>query len=66
MPGHRTEVRTPWTKDNLYFLFICPDEELNLKQNPTTSQETNELWNWNVAEAFAGSDSANIQHYKEF
>src|SRR4051795_849640 len=24
VPSFRTEVRTRWTKDNLYFLFICP------------------------------------------
>jgi hypothetical protein len=64
--GYRTEVRTRWTKDNLYFLFICPYEELHLKPSPNTRQETNELWNWDVAEAFIGSDFSDIQRYKEF
>ena len=65
-PKYRTEVRTRWTKQNLYILFVCPYEELNLKPNPNTSSETNELWNWDVAEAFIGTDFKNIKHYKEF
>ena len=65
-PDYRTEVRTRWTKHNLYFLFICPYEKLNLKPNPATTSETNELWNWDVAEVFIGSDFKNIRRYKEF
>lgn len=65
-PKYRTEIRTRWTKQNLYILFICPYEELYLKPNPNTSAETNELWNWDVAEAFIGSDFKNIRRYKEF
>ena len=65
-PKYRTEIRTRWTKQNLYFLFVCPYEELNLKPNPNTSVETNELWNWDVAEAFIGADFKNIKRYKEF
>lgn len=66
VPGYRTEVRTRWTDNNLYFLFICPYEQLHLKPEPNTSQETNELWNWDVAEVFVGSDFTDIQRYKEF
>ena len=66
VPRYRTEVRSRWTKDNLYFLFICPYEELHLKPEPNTRQETNQLWNWDVAEVFVGSDFADIKHYKEF
>lgn len=65
-PQHRTEIRTRWTAQNLYLLFICPYEQLYLKPNPVTSAETNGLWNWDVAEAFIGSDFQNIRHYKEF
>ena len=57
--GYRTEVRTRWTKNNLYFLFVCPYEELHLKPAPNTQKETNELWNWDVAEVFVGSDFKN-------
>ena len=60
VPRYRTEVRSRWTKDNLYFLFICPYEELHLKPEPNTRQETNQLWNWDVAEVFVGSDFADI------
>lgn len=66
VPRYRTEVRTRWTRDNLYFLFTCPYEQLHLKPEPNTRQETNELWNWDVAEVFIGSDFADIQRYKEF
>jgi hypothetical protein len=66
VPRHRTEVRSRWTGENLYFLFICPYERLHLKPNPQTAVETNELWNWDVAEVFAGSDFQNIRRYKEF
>lgn len=63
---HRTEIRSRWTSKNLYFLFICPYHELYLKPDPTSSAETNKLWNWDVAEAFIGSDFEHIRHYKEF
>lgn len=66
VPRYRTEVRSRWTKDNLYFLFTCPYEELHVKPEPNTHQETNHLWNWDVAEVFVGSDFADIKHYKEF
>ena len=66
VPGHRTEVRSRWTANNLYLLFICPYEHLNLKPDPRTDTETNKLWTWDVAEAFIGSDFQNIRQYKEF
>src|ERR1700756_2942635 len=66
VPRYRTEVRTRWTKQNLYFLFVCPYEQLHLKPEPNNRTETNQLWNWDVAEVFIGSDFADIQHYKEF
>jgi len=63
---YRTEIRSRWTENNLYFLFICPYEELNLKPSPATTTETYGLWNWDVAEVFIGSDFRNIRRYKEF
>jgi hypothetical protein len=62
----RTKVLSRWTKNNLYLLFICPYQELNLKPNPNPHEETNELWNWDVAEAFIGSNFQDINRYKEF
>src|SRR5881275_2284244 len=46
VPRYRTEVRSRWTDENLYFLFICPYQQLNLKPGPKTEFETNHLWNW--------------------
>jgi len=66
VPGFRTTVRSRWTPKNLYFLFVAPYDELYLKPSPVTQQETYQLWNWDVAEAFIGSDFNDIQRYKEF
>jgi Carbohydrate family 9 binding domain-like len=66
VPDYRTEVFSRWTKDNLYLLYVCPYEKLHLKPNPSTTTETNQLWNWDVAEIFIGSDFQNIRRYKEF
>ena len=63
---YRTEIRSRWTENNLYFLFICPYEDLNLKPSPSVSSETFGLWNWDVVEVFIGSDFQNIRRYKEF
>lgn len=65
-PSYRTEVRSRWTGKHLYFLFVCPYKQLYLKPNPDTAHETYELWNWNVAEVFLGSDFKDIRRYKEF
>jgi hypothetical protein len=66
VPRYRTEVRSRWTSENLYLLFVCPYEELYLKPSPDTVKETNELWNWDVAELFIGSNFQDIRRYKEF
>ena len=66
VPGHRTEVRSRWTKDNLYLLYICPYQELHLHPNPSWTAETNTLWDWDVAEVFIGTNFQNIHRYKEF
>ncbi|MGA8868882.1 MAG: carbohydrate-binding family 9-like protein [Candidatus Sulfotelmatobacter sp.] len=66
LPRYRTEIRSRWTEKNLYFLFVCPYEELNLKPSPSTTTETFHLWDWDVAEVFIGSDFQNIRRYREF
>jgi hypothetical protein len=63
---YRTEIRSRWTDNNLYFLFVCPYEELNLNPSPSLQAETFHLWSWDVAEVFIGSDFQNICRYKEF
>jgi hypothetical protein len=65
-PGHKTEIRSLWTDKNLYFLFVCPYESLHLIPKPSTTSETNKLWEWDVAEIFVGADFENIRHYREF
>ena len=59
-PNHRTEIRSRWTRDNVYFLFVCPYETLHLKPNPVRDKETNKLWEWDVAEVFVGADFENF------
>jgi len=66
LPRYRTQIRSRWTKNNLNFLFICPYDTLYLKPAPDTSTETFQLWDWDVAEVFIGSDFQNIRRYKEF
>lgn len=66
VPSHRSEVRSRWTEKNLYLLFIAPYEELYLHPDPATTADTNKLWDWDVAEAFIGTDFKDIKKYKEF
>lgn len=66
LPGYRAEIRSRWTARHLYFLFLCPFERLNLNPSPRTDIETNQLWNWDVAEVFIGATSGNPRRYKEF
>ena len=65
IPGPPTEIRSRWSREHLYLLYICPYDELNLKPDPTTKEETPRLWNWDVGEAFIGSDFEHIGRYKE-
>jgi hypothetical protein len=64
-PGYRMEIRSRWTNDNLYLLFIQPYEKFYLIENPKTETETNKLWDHDVAEVFIGTDFQNIRQYKE-
>ncbi len=66
VPAYRTRISSRWTKKNLYLLFECPYEELYLKPSPDAVHETNQLWNWDVAELFIGSNFNNIRRYYEF
>jgi hypothetical protein len=62
---YRSEIRSRWTRNNLYLLFICPYEKLFGKPDPVTNRETNKLWEWDVAEVFIGTDFEHIRQYKE-
>lgn len=65
-PGHLTEIRSRWTSGYLYFLLICPYQELYLNPNPVTDRETNRLWERDVAEIFIGADFDRIWQYREY
>ena len=66
VPGHRTEVRSRWTNTHLYLLYVNRYDAITLTPNPVGSGETPKLWDWDVSEAFIGSDFAKITRYKEF
>jgi hypothetical protein len=66
IPGPPTEMRSRWTREHLYLLYICPYDELNLKPDPDRSAETPRLWNWDVGEAFIGSEVDPVTRYREF
>lgn len=66
IPNHRTEILLQYSATYLYVLFICPYEHLHFKPSPILTEETYELWNWDVAEVFIGDDYENIRRYKEF
>lgn len=64
---YKLEVRSRWTPDNLYFLFICPYKDaLFLKPEVDLEHETNKLWEWDVAEVFVGGDFEKIWQYREY
>ncbi|MBS1876533.1 MAG: carbohydrate-binding family 9-like protein [Acidobacteria bacterium] len=66
LPFGTTLVRSRWTADSLYLLYVCPYASLSLKPNPATDRETPQLWEWDVAEAFIGADFENIAQYREY
>ncbi len=66
LPAFRTAIYTRWTERNLYVLFVCPYDLLHLKDDPHTGTKTWQLWKWDVAEMFIGSDFDKIEAYKEF
>lgn len=65
LPGYRTEIRSRWTDKYLYFLYIQPYKTLYLIDNPSTTTETNKLWEHDVAEVFISADFDHIRQYKE-
>ncbi len=62
----RSEIRAFWTDTDLYLLFQCPYQDLNLFLPPSNGAERIGLWDRDVIEAFLGDDWANIRHYREF
>jgi hypothetical protein len=65
-PKLRAEVRSRWSKANLYFLFIGRYEVLNLKTNPITTAETDRLWLHDCFEAYVRAEVGPTNRYREF
>lgn len=66
LPLPPTVVRSRWTDDALYLRYDCPYDTLTLRPVVTLAEKTPYLWNWDVAEAFIGSETGRARVYKEF
>jgi len=65
-PKLDSEVRAFWTATDLYLLFICPYDTLNLFLPAKGGGPRDKLWDRDVVEVFLGDDWQNIRHYREF
>lgn len=65
-PEIKSEARSRWTKENIYFLFSGPFESQVLKPDPDTKKETFRLWQWDDFELYIGADFEHINLYREF
>ena len=65
-PKLKTEVKAFWTDTDLFFLFICPYDTLNLFLPPQKDRPRRGLWDRDVVEMCLGDDWQNIRHYREF
>ncbi|MEX1011468.1 MAG: carbohydrate-binding family 9-like protein [Balneolaceae bacterium] len=65
VPALHTDVRSRWTDTHLYFMFVCSYEEANLRPNPVTDVQTNQLWNHDVMEVYIGANFVDITKYYE-
>ena len=66
MPEFRAEIRSRWTKEHVYFLFIGKYEKLTLKSDPDTEKETYRLWMKDCFEVYLGADPEKPNRYGEF
>ena len=66
VPGARTEIRSRWTRRDLYFLFISQYQTQHLKGQPSKRKETWGLWEYDVVEVFIGWNALKPRQYKEF
>jgi Carbohydrate family 9 binding domain-like len=65
-PNIKTEIRAFWTDSDLYLLFRCPYNVLNLFLPANNASPHVGLWDRDVVETFLGDDWTNIRHYREF
>jgi len=66
LPEAKTEIRSLWTADNLYFLFTANYQTMYLRPEPNLTAETFGLWDYDVVEVFIGHDLERPHLYKEF
>ncbi len=66
MPEFRAEVRSRWTKDFVYFLFIGPYQKLTLNPKPNRKEETYRMWEKDCFEVYLGADFEHTNRYREF
>ena len=59
------EIRSRWTTNNLYILFIGHYDALNLKTNADTVSETYRLWLYDCFEVYVGADFVHTNRYRE-
>ncbi len=65
-PELSTPVRLLWSDAYLYLSYECPYRELSIWSPPKLDGERLGLWDYDVVEAFIGSDPAQVERYTEF
>jgi hypothetical protein len=65
-PRLKTEIRVFWTTTDLYLLFICPFDTLNLFLPTQRDRPRHALWDRDVIEIFLGDNWQDINKYREF
>ncbi|MCA9036175.1 MAG: amidohydrolase family protein, partial [Planctomycetaceae bacterium] len=64
-PELSTPVRLLWSDKFLYLSYECPYREIS-SWLPASSKERQGLWDYDVVEAFIGSDPGHVNRYTEF
>lgn len=64
-PELSTPVRILWSDEFLYLGYECPYRELSIWSPPQKTERLG-LWDYDVVEAFIGSDPDHINRYTEF
>ena len=64
----RTEVRSLWSANYLYFLFIAPFDDITLNRDivPDEHGDCAYIWDYDVVEIFIGDRFDDIRRYTEY
>jgi alpha-galactosidase len=65
-PENSTRVASVWTARNIYFLFWCRYDSLNVYQGEDPAKERWQLWDRDVVEVFLNPQPERVNHYYEF